>query len=249
MASIGGFYDHIVPPFQGVPNDEAPCWARPANASCNAAAAKNGVGAFDFRRLGLRAAAMLISPWVAKGAVIQAPEPGRRNGGGPAAQFEHSSIPATLKSLFNLTGFLTKRDAWAASFESVLLDALRPEAAPLHFPTAPPPRDGHWGPWKNNTPSAAANVSKEVEGRRRLDLLRPPASGSLTAQPQHCSMERPPHEACMGAAAVTAKQWKSVDLYSSLTMTPRPDIDSMTHQDASVWLRARRAEWLDSDGA
>ena len=30
-------------------------------------------------------------------------------------QFEHSSIPATVKTLFNLTGFLTNRDAWAGA--------------------------------------------------------------------------------------------------------------------------------------
>lgn len=40
---------------------------------------------------------------------------------GPTAtsQFEHSSIPATVKKLFNLeSNFLTKRDAWAGTFES-----------------------------------------------------------------------------------------------------------------------------------
>jgi hypothetical protein len=31
------------------------------------------------------------------------------------SQFELSSVPATLKTLFNLTGFLTARDAWAGS--------------------------------------------------------------------------------------------------------------------------------------
>ncbi len=41
---------------------------------------------------------------------------------GPTAtsQYEHSSIPATVKKLFNLPGpFLTARDAWAGTFESV----------------------------------------------------------------------------------------------------------------------------------
>lgn len=34
------------------------------------------------------------------------------------SQFEHSSIPATVKKLFNLkSNFLTKRDAWAGTFE------------------------------------------------------------------------------------------------------------------------------------
>ncbi len=48
-------------------------------------------------------------------AVLHAPQ-------GPTAtsQYEHSSIPATVKKLFNLPGpFLTARDAWAGTFESV----------------------------------------------------------------------------------------------------------------------------------
>ncbi|ONK76810.1 uncharacterized protein A4U43_C02F70 [Asparagus officinalis] len=41
------------------------------------------------------------------------------NGPTPHSQFEHSSVPATVKKLFNLnTNFLTKRDAWAGTFES-----------------------------------------------------------------------------------------------------------------------------------
>lgn len=37
----------------------------------------------------------------------------------PTSQYEHSSIPATVKKLFNLknSNFLTKRDAWAGTFE------------------------------------------------------------------------------------------------------------------------------------
>lgn len=46
-------------------------------------------------------------------AVIHEPD-----GPTPYSQFEHSSIPATVKKLFNLnSNFLTKRDAWAGSFE------------------------------------------------------------------------------------------------------------------------------------
>lgn len=38
----------------------------------------------------------------------------------PTSEFEHSSIPATVKKIFNLKEFLTKRDAWAATFEGVI---------------------------------------------------------------------------------------------------------------------------------
>ncbi|CAN1227594.1 Non-specific phospholipase C4 [Linum perenne] len=38
----------------------------------------------------------------------------------PNSEFEHSSIPATVKKIFNLNDFLTKRDAWAGTFDSIL---------------------------------------------------------------------------------------------------------------------------------
>jgi len=41
------------------------------------------------------------------------------NGPQESSQYEHSSIPATVKKLFNLhSNFLTKRDAWAGTFEN-----------------------------------------------------------------------------------------------------------------------------------
>ncbi|MBA0790080.1 hypothetical protein Gohar_014749, partial [Gossypium harknessii] len=39
----------------------------------------------------------------------------------PNSEFEHSSIPATIKKIFNLSSnFLTHRDAWAGTFEDVV---------------------------------------------------------------------------------------------------------------------------------
>jgi hypothetical protein len=43
------------------------------------------------------------------------------NGPQATSQYEHSSIPATVKKLFNLhSNFLTKRDQWAGTFENYL---------------------------------------------------------------------------------------------------------------------------------
>ena len=75
---------------------------------------------------------MLISPWIPKGTVFQEPK-------GPysTSQFEHASIPATIRQLFGLPEFLTKRDAWAGTFLELLsLDAPRTDA-PMHLPRAP----------------------------------------------------------------------------------------------------------------
>ena len=123
----GSVYDHVVPPSEGVPAPEAPCDLVAGNRGCP--------NAFDFRRLGLRVTTLAVSPWLARG-VVQEPA-----GPTSTSQWEHSSIPATAKNLFNLSAFLTKRDAWAGS----LTELLTPESegprnqGPAHLPEAPPP--------------------------------------------------------------------------------------------------------------
>jgi len=72
----GGIYDHVPPP---------PCTPDGFVASAN----DTGIGAeFKFDRLGVRVPAILISPWVPKGTVVD----GRI--------FEHASIPATVTEHF-----------------------------------------------------------------------------------------------------------------------------------------------------
>ncbi|KAF8009290.1 hypothetical protein BT93_J0324 [Corymbia citriodora subsp. variegata] len=45
----------------------------------------------------------------------------------PTSEFEHSSVPATVKKLFNLSApFLTRRDAWAGTFEGILQTRTEP---------------------------------------------------------------------------------------------------------------------------
>uniref|UniRef100_A0A803LXB9 Uncharacterized protein n=2 Tax=Chenopodium quinoa TaxID=63459 RepID=A0A803LXB9_CHEQI len=95
----GGFYDHVPTPVSGVPSPDGIVGPEPYY--------------FRFERLGVRVPTMLISPWIDKGTVIRKPD-----GPTPTSEFEHSSISATVKRLFNLkSDFLTKRDAWAGSFE------------------------------------------------------------------------------------------------------------------------------------
>ncbi|KAJ4785366.1 Non-specific phospholipase C4 [Rhynchospora pubera] len=95
----GGFYDHVPTPV-GVPSPDG--------------IVGNNFN-FQFDRLGIRVPTFFISPWVEPGTVLHRP-----SGPEETSQFEHSSIPATLKKIFNLKNFLTKRDAWAGTFESVL---------------------------------------------------------------------------------------------------------------------------------
>ena len=83
---------------------------------------------------------------------------------------------------------------------------------------------------------------QEVEARRRLELLQ--HSASLTAEPQHCS-QSVPEGACLGAHVVTQKQRNLLELYSALTHTPMPDVDSMGYADAQAWNRARYSEYRE----
>ena len=58
------------------------------------------------------------------------------------SEYELSSIPATMRKLFpELGGPLTKRDAWAATFDHVLTDQLRDDC-PMRLPEVPPPPEG-----------------------------------------------------------------------------------------------------------
>ncbi|KAL0429378.1 UNVERIFIED_CONTAM: Non-specific phospholipase C3 [Sesamum radiatum] len=97
----GGFYDHVPPPVTGVPSPDDIVGPEPYN--------------FKFDGLGVRVPAILVSPWIEPGTVLHGP-----SGPYPTSEFEHSSIPATVKKIFNLKEFLTKRDAWAGTFECVL---------------------------------------------------------------------------------------------------------------------------------
>eukprot|EP00249_Psilotum_nudum_P036345 c6857_g1_i1 orf=255-1811(-) len=117
----GGFYDHVPPPVINVPNPDGMLGTDHSD--------------FKFDQLGVRVPTVLISPWIEKGTVVHRPI-----GPTPSSEFEHSSIPATLKKLFNLpSGFLTKRDAWAGTFESVLSRSTPRTDCPVTLPDAPEP--------------------------------------------------------------------------------------------------------------
>ena len=99
----GGIYDHVPPPacmpdgFTASPND-------------------TGTGMeFKFDRLGVRVPAILISPWIPKGTVVD----GR--------VFEHASIPATITKFF--LGDYSPRSPREAEAEVFLEPAVQPNAA------------------------------------------------------------------------------------------------------------------------
>ncbi|XP_008232123.1 PREDICTED: non-specific phospholipase C3-like [Prunus mume] len=111
----GGFYDHVPTPATDVPSPDDIAGPGPYN--------------FKFDRLGVRVPAILISPWIERGTVLHGP-----SGPYPSSEFEHSSIPATVKKIFNLKEFLTKRDAWAGTFEGVLSRSTPRTDCPVTLP-------------------------------------------------------------------------------------------------------------------
>jgi phospholipase C len=74
----GGIYDHVPPPSC---TPDTPFIAQPADTGT--------LDSFSFDRLGIRVPAILISPWVAAGSVIN-------------DTFDHAAIPATVTEFFQL---------------------------------------------------------------------------------------------------------------------------------------------------
>jgi phospholipase C len=123
----GGWYDHVPPPCTGVPapDDEPSCPDK----------------GFKFDRLGGRVPLLLASPWIPKGTVVHEPAGpvGTKARPHASSQYEHTSLLSTLKHLYDLPHFLTRRDAWAAPYHTVLsLKAPRTDC-PTHLPQPPPP--------------------------------------------------------------------------------------------------------------
>ncbi|KAF5730958.1 putative Phospholipase C 4 precursor [Tripterygium wilfordii] len=119
----GGFFDHVKTPYVDVPNPDGNTGPAPSF--------------FKFDRLGVRVPTIMVSPWIKKGTVVSGPK-----GPAPNSEFEHSSIPATIKKMFNLSSnFLTHRDAWAGTFEGVVGELTSPRTdCPVTLPDVTPLR-------------------------------------------------------------------------------------------------------------
>ncbi|KAG6558233.1 hypothetical protein Mapa_000416 [Marchantia paleacea] len=116
----GGLYDHVPPPSTGIPAPDDIIGPSP--------------DFFKFDRLGVRVPTLLISPWIPRNTLVGEPK-----GPTPDSHFEHSSIAATLKKIFNLKSFLTRRDAWAGTFDDVLSLSEPRKDCIVNLPAVPPP--------------------------------------------------------------------------------------------------------------
>ncbi|KAL5766299.1 hypothetical protein ACOSP7_016916 [Xanthoceras sorbifolium] len=122
----GGFYDHVPTPVRGIPSPDGIVGPQPF--------------LFNFDRLGVRVPTIMVSPWIKKGTVVHGPN-GKPS---PTSEYEHSSIPATVKKMFNLSSpFLTKRDEWAGTFEGIVQTMTQPRTdCPETLPTPVKIRQG-----------------------------------------------------------------------------------------------------------
>ncbi|OZJ05993.1 hypothetical protein BZG36_01157 [Bifiguratus adelaidae] len=108
----GGFADHVVPP--PAPN--------PDGLTYTATAPDGKNFTFGFDRLGVRVPMIAISPWIERSLVVSE---GTKPEAGSA--FEHSSVLSFLENLFEMP-HLTKRTAWAETFEGIIGTKLRNDA-------------------------------------------------------------------------------------------------------------------------
>ena len=103
----GGFYDHVPPPQTVAPGDAT---TDPAN----------DINHFDFRQLGVRVPAVIISPLIPKGLI-------------DSTSYDHTSVLATVESIFGLQP-LTERDKHANTLNHLFSLATPRTDAPTTLP-------------------------------------------------------------------------------------------------------------------
>ncbi|GAB4835285.1 Phosphatidylglycerol/phosphatidylinositol transfer protein [Ancistrocladus abbreviatus] len=159
----GGFYDHVPTPVKGVPSPDGIVGPDPYF--------------FKFDRLGVRVPTIMVSPWIVKRTVVH-----EAKGPFPTSEYEHSSIPATVKKLFNLPSpFLTKRDKWAATFEGILQKRKEPRKdCPVKLPTPVKIRQGE--------PNEDAQLSEFQQELLQLAAVLK-GDDSLTSYPEKIGKE------------------------------------------------------------
>jgi phospholipase C len=128
----GGLFDHEFPPAAPPPD--------------------GNTALFSFDRYGLRVPAVLISPYIGAGTIVD-------------TLFDHTSIPAMVKKTFGLPHFLTKRDAAASTFERAFARSAPRTDAPADMSSRVPapaaPRD-EWG----DEHAGPAEMQAELHGGR-----------------------------------------------------------------------------------
>jgi phospholipase C len=151
----GGFYDHVVPPGNAVP---------PGDALNPAILPPNDGGLykpFDFRQLGVRVPAVVVSPLIANTPQVD------------HTTYDHTSVLATIEKVLGLSN-LTARDRAASDLTRLWQPSgAVPEAAKQAFVPKPPLQ-------APAPPPARLPLSPDAAAERSARLQRPlPPSGNL----------------------------------------------------------------------
>ncbi len=194
----GGFYDHVPPPpLQPFSNYKV----------LNPDGKNSDDPSFKFDRLGLRVPAILVSPYVKKGGVN-------------STVYEHSSIAATIKKLFKLPKFLTRRDENANTFD---------------------PSDC-FGEFRDDTPETLIGDSTHIE--RQKELIRTPITPErVTAAMRQGKMSMQPLSDFQKALVESAALLEDHPQKQALALAKTHTI--VTEHDASVFVQERLVNFLN----
>ena len=182
----GGFFDHVPPP-DSVPNPDGK---------------KSKSPAFDFTRLGVRVPAILVSPFVEKGRV-------------DSTIYEHSSLPATIRTLFNLPESLTTRDRAANTFEKNLSRTIPRTDTPLTLPVPGEPEEARGQRALIRTDVLEESRRGEVD---REEMSQEPLSTMQAALVElvHRLNKEPYAEARARASQIQTEHEAAVDVYEGM---------------------------------
>ena len=144
----GGTYDHVPPGAVPPPDPSAPA----------------GQMGFEFDRSGYRVPAIIVSPWVDEGIVIN-------------EEHRHTSMIATLRKVWGLGDAFTDRDAAAAPFD--------------HLLSRESPRDP--ASWPDVEPRRVPEFQMDFEQMRKaVSTLGKTAGGGMIEHARQAGLEIPP---------------------------------------------------------
>ncbi len=172
----GGCYDHMPPPLAIAPDG-------------------NAQEGFNFKRYGVRVPALLISPYIAPGSKVRVAPEGLPHQG-PPYPFDHTSIIATLRTLFDLGDPLTARDAQAPDLLGPLSLALPTNDGPVTVTAAAVPPT----PAQVQAHAAATPNAMQMALSQAADLLAGRGPG---APPPPAPLPPPRHATVAQAAAAS----------------------------------------------
>jgi phospholipase C len=177
----GGLFDHELPPAATPPD--------------------RYTSQFAFDRYGVRVPAVLVSPYIDAGTIVD-------------TVFDHSSIPAMVKKTFGLPDFLTRRDAAANTFEHVFTRETPRTDAPANLSVLAPPPAAPLDEWGDEQAGPAEMQAQLFRGRTssvpvnglQMSLVRAAQSVPILANDRVTALDNARPVATEHDAAVLLRQ-------------------------------------------